>query len=167
MKISFVMSVAGQASPGIIKAMAEATRNLDGEWSTSKVMMLEGQFTAMMKVVVSLEKEASLKAELRNRFPSLQLTFAPVAPEDQAPTRSLGLVIDCADRPGLTKDIDAMLNNLGFGVEQMDCNRVFVSSIGEAVFTAKVSLAVPEAADTDTIVDEIEAFSEDVRVSVA
>lgn len=167
MKITFVMSVVGPASPGIIKAMAEATRTLDGEWSTSKVMMLDGQLTAMMKVVVDIDKESRLKSELKNSFPGFQITYAPAVSEQDVKTRNLGLVIDCTDRPGLTKEIDAMLNNLGFGVEQMDCHRVFVSSIGEAVFTAKVSLAVPEAADTDAIVDEIEAFSEDVRVSVA
>jgi glycine cleavage system regulatory protein len=43
---------------------------------------------------------------------------------------------------------------------------VHISSIGQAAFTARVSLSVPENMEGETVADEIEALAEDMRVTV-
>jgi glycine cleavage system regulatory protein len=83
-----------------------------------------------------------------------------------APTKRINLVIDCKDRPGLTKEISAILGNLDLVVENMECHRAHVSSIGEAVFTAKLALTVPENMSGESVADEIEALADDVWVNV-
>lgn len=166
MKSTFVMSVVGPDSHGAIKSIAETTRGAGGEWTTSKVMRLDGQLSAMMKVVVEAEKEAELKSKLSNDFSEFQFFFSGVVSREDTATKNISLVVDCKDRPGLTKDINTILSNLDLVVENMECNRAHVSSIGEAVFTAKVELSVPENVTGEAVADEIEALSEDVRVSV-
>lgn len=167
MKQMFVMSVMGPDEPGTIKSIAEVTRRKGGEWIRSKVMRLDGQLTAMMKVVIDEENEALLKAELANHFADLTFNFSSVLNIKEGPTRNINLVVDCKDRPGLTKELSRVLASLDLVVENMECNRVHVSSIGQAVFTAKVTLTVPEEMSGEAVADEIEALAEDVRVTVA
>lgn len=167
MKSMFITTILGPDSPGVIKALAHTTRGLGGEWTTSKVMKLDGQFTAMMKVVIDESVEAKLKETLEKEFTDLQFIYAPGLEKKTALTETINLVIDCKDRPGLTKDINNILSNLDLVVEHMEFSRAHVSSIGEAVFTAKLAVAVAEGTDGETLAEEIESsLSDDIRVNV-
>ena len=166
MKSVFISTITGPDSLGIIKSLAEVTRSVGGEWLTSKVMKLEGQFATLMKVSIDEGQESQLKKELAKQFPELTFTNAVIRPQTDKPSKIVNLEIDCKDRPGLTKDINNILSNLDLVVENMEFNRVHVSSIGEAVFSAKLALAVSEDTNSEVLAEEIESLSEDVRVNV-
>ncbi len=166
MKSTFITTILGPDSPGIIKSLAQTTRGLGGEWLTSKVMKLDGHFSAMMKVVIDEESETKLKEALAQEFSHLQFIYSPAFSIKEEPSKTINLVIDCKDRPGLTKDINNILSNMNLIVENMEFNRFHVSSIGEAVFSAKLAISVPEGTNSESIADEIEELSDDVRVSV-
>ena len=166
MKSVFITTITGPDSPGIIKSLAETTRGIGGEWETSKVMKLGGQFAALMKVLVAEESASALKEALEKQFPQLVFTHAEVATAEVQATKTINLEIDCKDRPGLTKDINNILANLDLVVENMEFNRVHVSSIGEAMFNARLALAVAESVNGEAVAEEIESLSDDVRVSV-
>lgn len=166
MKSIFITTIIGPDSRGIIKALANTTRGLDGEWINSKAMKLNGRFTALMKVSIDQEKEALLKETLKSEFPDLEFTYSPVTEEQEKPDKIISLTIDCKDKPGLTKDIIKILSNLDLIIENMEFNRFHVSSIGEAVYSAKLALAVHEETSSEAIAEEIEALSDDVRVNV-
>ena len=166
MKSTFIQTISGPDSLGIIKSLAHTTRGLGGEWLTSKVMKLNGQFAALMKVSIDQENEAALKAELEKQFPNLTFAHAEIVESKTQPAKIINLEIDCKDRPGLTKDITNILSNLDLTVENMEFNRFHVSSIGEAVFSAKLALAVPEDTSSEDLAEEIETLSDDVRVNV-
>lgn len=166
MKSVFISTITGPDSLGIIKSLAEVTRSVGGEWITSKVMKLDGQFAALMKVSIEEENENRLNEELVKHFPELTFVNAAVLSQTQKPSKIVNLEIDCKDRPGLTKDINNILSSLDLIVENMEFNRVHVSTIGEAVFSAKLALAVSEETDSEALAEEIESFSEDLRVNV-
>lgn len=166
MKSVFISSVFGPASPGIIKSLAEVTRGLGGEWITSKVMRLDGQFSAMMKVSIEEESKDKLLADLKSKFTDLQFFYAEALVDKNEQTKTVNLEIDCKDRTGLTRDINNILFNLDLVVENMEFNRFHVSGLGESVFSAKLTLAVPENISAEAIAEEIETLSEDTRVNV-
>jgi len=166
MKRKFLTTVMGPATSGIVKSLAEATRELGGEWSSSKVMKLDGRFTAMMEITVDEDLEIFLKESLAEKFLDLEFFYSEVAGEESENNKTVSLVVDCKDRSGLTRDINNILYNLDLVVEHMDCNRFPVSSLGESVFSAKLTLAVNERMNAEAIAEEIEALSEDTRVSV-
>ncbi|MEE4243562.1 MAG: ACT domain-containing protein [Desulfopila sp.] len=166
MNTTLITTVTGPDSLGIIKSLAEATRGLGGEWISSKVMKLDGRFAALMKVIIEESKEAQLREELDRQFPELDFSYAEPRDSGGVPLTIINLEIDCKDRPGLTKDINTILSNLDLTVENMEFNRMHVSSIGEAVFNAKLALAVPEGTSSESLADEIESLSDDVRVNV-
>ena len=78
----------------------------------------------------------------------------------------VNLEIDCKDRPGLTRDINNILLNLDLVVDNMECNRMHVSSIGEAVFSAKLALLMAENTDSKMLAEEIESLADEVRVNI-
>ncbi len=163
---TFISTISGPDSLGIIKSLAQTTRGLGGEWITSKVMKLDGQFAALMKVTIEQVNEDALKNKLEEQFPQLTFSYAEIVEGKTPPAKIINLEIDCKDRPGLTKDINNILSNLDLTVENMEFNRFHVSSIGEAVFSAKLALAVPEETSSEDLAEEIETLSDDVRVNV-
>ena len=166
MRINFITTVYGPDIPGIIKSLAQATRSQGGEWLTSKVIKLDGQFAAIMSVVIEEELEMNLKSTLAQRFPGLSFVYAAARTTNQEMTKIIYLVVDCIDRPGLTGDLSNILANLDIRVENMECKRFVMDGINDTVFSAQFTLAVPEAAESEIIAGEIEALSEDVRVNV-
>lgn len=166
MKCDFITTITGPDSAGIIKNLAETTRAMGGEWEKTKVVKLGGQIACLMKLVVDKENEGALKAELMKHYPELNFSYAEAGNVSGENRKSIKLEIDCKDRPGLTKDISNILVNLDLVVENMEFNRVHVSSIGEAMFNARLELSVAESVSGETVAEEIESLSEDVRVNV-
>ena len=164
MKASFISTVLGQDSPGIISKIAQTTRKLGGEWKVSKAIKLGGQFIAMMEVNIDSANEAELKAELESEFP--QLTFVYAAETAQTGEKLIRLEIDCPDRPGLTKEITAAIENLNVTIDQFEFNRYPVTDMNANVFSAKVTVAVGEATRADHIADELEALDNRLKVIV-
>lgn len=166
MKKLFITTVVGPITPGIIKSLAEVTRGFKGEWVTSKVIKLDGHFSAMMKVGIAPEAEAELKAELESKFASLRFFFDDVITEVDSASRPLHLTLDCGDRAGLTRDIVNILTNLDLVIEHMEFNRVHVTPIGQTVFSSSLNIAVPQGVSTESVVELLEGVSEDARVNI-
>ena len=165
MKSNYITTVHGPDIPGVIKDLALITRRYGGEWLTSKVIKTNGQFAALMNVVISSSKEADLKSSLEQSFPSLTFVYAPVSGMIQKATKTIHLVVDCIDRPGLTGDLTNILANLDICVENMECRRFAMDGIGD-VFSAQLALRVTESTKSENIAGEIETLSEDVQVNV-
>lgn len=166
MHSNFITTVYGPDIPGIIKELSKATRSLGGEWLTSKVIKLDGQFAAIMSVLIEEEQEVVLKQSLAEKFSSLQFVHAPANMVHGDTTKIINLVVECIDRPGLTGDLSNILANLDIGLENMECKRFTMDGINDTVFSAKLTLAVPEGAESEVIAGEIETLSEEVRVNV-
>ncbi len=166
MKSNFITTIYGSVFPGVIKSLAETTRSLGGEWLTSKVIKMDGQFAAIMNVLVAEEMEQKLKSGLEKKFPTLSFVYSEPTEPPRIATKTITLVVDCIDRPGLTGDLSNILANLDIVVEDMECKRFAMDGIGDTVFSARLTLSVPQTADSEIIAGEIEAMSEDVRVNV-
>jgi glycine cleavage system regulatory protein len=166
MRNHFVATVIGPAVPGIIKALAITTRMHQGVWLASKVIKLDGSFAAIMSVVVEEEFEAALKSTLAQEFPHHHFSYAAPSVNYHEAKKNINLMVECIDRPGLTGDLSTILTNLDIGVENMECKRFAVDGIGDAVFSARLTLEIPVTTDSEVIAGEIEALSEDVRVNV-
>lgn len=166
MKDTYISTVVGPSSPGIIKALAQTTRDHGGEWIASKVMKLDGQFSALMKVCIEQENVLPLKTALAEQFSDYHFFYSPASSASNQRSRSIDFEVDCKDREGLTRDISNIIYNLDLIVENLEFNRFPVSSFGESIFSAKLTVGVPERMSAQAVADEIEAISDDMRVNV-
>lgn len=163
---NFITTVYGADIPGVLRSLAHVTRSNGGEWLSSKVIKLDGQFAAIMSVVVNEDQEDALREALETEFSDLTFVYTHARAVQHEVRKTINLVVDCIDRPGLTGDLSNILSNLDLGVENMDCKRFDMDGIGETVFSAKLTLAVPEGWNSEDIAGEIETLSEDVQVNV-
>ncbi|MFT5700806.1 MAG: glycine cleavage system regulatory protein [Desulforhopalus sp.] len=166
MKKIYISTVSGPSTPGIIKSLAQTTRDHGGEWIATKVMKLDNQFSALMKVSIDVENVQPLTSSIRGEFPDLQFTESATLSPTHEQVKSIDLEIDCKDREGLTRDISNIIFNLDLVVENLEFNRFPVSSFGESIFSAKLTVGVPEGTSAVAVAEEIEAISEDMRVNV-
>ena len=166
MKEIYISTVSGPSTPGIIKALAQTTRDHGGEWLASKVMKLDGQFSALMKVSIDAESVKPLQTALVKEFSQLHFHKSAAASPTHEEVTSIDLEVDCNDREGLTRDISNIIFNLDLIVQNLEFNRFPVSALGESVFSAKLTVGVPEGTSARAVAEEIEAISEDMRVNV-
>lgn len=163
MKIQFIATVVGPLGPDVLQSLAKVSRELGAEWLASKLIMLDGQFAAMMKVSIDDDKEAALRDNLAREFPALGFVYAPVAAVD-GPVQQIQVELDCNDRPGLTRDVNDVLANLGVSVSHMESHRVQVTSLGRTLFNACLSVALPPEMDIGTLTSALEAVEPNARV---
>ncbi len=165
MKSNYITTIHGPDIPGVIKSLALATRSFGGEWLSSKVIKADGQFVAIMNVVIVSDQEQALKSALEQEFPALTFVYSAAITPTQNMCKTIHLGVDCIDRPGLTGDLSNILTNLDICIENMECKRFVMDGIGD-VFTAKLAVVVPKAVKSEIIAGEIETLSEDVQVNV-
>lgn len=161
----FVQTVIGEDSPNVIDSLAQFTRGQGGEWLMTKISKLAGRFTAMMKVSIPADSEAALKEGLEKEFPELTFVYAPTREAVAGETVTKTLVIDCDDRPGLTRDITRLLADLNLQTENMEFHRFPVTLVGRTVYSAKMTVTMPSDMNAAVIEQELVGLSEGVRVS--
>lgn len=164
MKSVFIQTVVGSENLSIVKAMAEATRNHGGEWIKSKVIRLEKQVVAMMKVSVDKDKETALKGALEKEFSNLKFFYAPALDRDETQMDTVTMTVDCEDRPGLTRDITHVLHDLSLETENMEFHRLPVTPMGATVYSAKMTVLLPEELTKEQLAETVEAISDCIRV---
>ncbi|MCL1050976.1 transcriptional regulator [Shewanella abyssi] len=166
MKKMFIATVLGSVTPDVIKALAQETRQAGGEWITSKVIKVDHHFAALLKVAIEDDMSQQLQAQFEREFPKLTISLEESITAQQGDLRVIHLNVDCKDRPGLTREIADVLVNLDLGIEHMEFNRVHVSTIGQTVFTSKLTVLLPNEVSNESVVELLEGISDDLRVSV-
>ncbi|MBY5993898.1 glycine cleavage system protein R [Ferrimonas balearica] len=158
----FLMTVMGPDRPGMLNQLAALTHQHQGKWLNSRMINLEGQFAAIIKVEVPKSQQQQLQEALMET-PRMHLQIHDCHPEWSAPDRTLALQIDAKDQPGLINDITSALTSHGINVEQMECHRV-ASAEGGTLFTAELALSVPAELDPDLVVMELEGLHSHLMV---
>lgn len=160
----FITTIVGKDKPYLIKSIAEITRTTGGEWTKSKVAKLDDQFAAMMKVVIDDSKEQELKDRLEKTFPELTFFHSPTKVYIGDEYETVTLVVDCEDRPGLTHDITKVLSDLNLEAEDMEFHRLPVTPVGGTVYTAKLTVKIPDSMEKSRLAESIESISDCTRV---
>lgn len=165
MKSVFIMTIIGEDKPYIIQSLAETTRRMGGEWLKSKTMHLDGRFTALMKVSIDAEKEQPLMDKMKSLYSELSIFHAPAPKEDKADMELVNLIVDCNDRSGLTHDIVEVLAELSLEAETLEGRRFPVTPVGGTVYSARLSVRIPNTMMRAELAKSLEEISDCTRVT--
>lgn len=165
MSHSFVMTVTGPDRPDLSKALAHASFGFDAVWDRSQVIKLEGCFAAVVLMSVAKAREAEMKAALAKEFPDLTFSYSDPIKEYDPTRKIIALEAVCPDRPGLIRDINSRMLEAGLKVVHMESRRYEVFPLGQAVFSAKLDIEVPEKAEPENVIQELEAVHPKMRVN--
>jgi glycine cleavage system regulatory protein len=165
MKSVFVTTIVGDDRPDIINALAKVTLSLGGEWIRSKVIRLDGQFAAILKVSIDEAQKDNLNLTLAQEFADFAFSHAPVREIQPENLNFHDLVLDCDDRPGLTKEITRILYDLNLRPDNLEVSRVPIFQMGKTVYSAKMRVGIPDTLSKKELSDALMKVSDSCRIS--
>ncbi|ATE60727.1 glycine cleavage system transcriptional repressor [Thauera sinica] len=169
MKTSLVLTLIGRDRPGLVSALAARASAAGANWMESRLAQLAGQFAGVVRLEVEEGDAARLEAALRGlEAEGLRLAIEHAAAAGAAGARRmvrLGLVGH--DRPGIVRDISAVLARHGVSIEELEtaCESAPMSS--EPLFRADALLDVPASVSLEAVRGDLEALANELMVDLS
>jgi len=162
-----ILTVQGTDRPGLTQALADAVHRAGGNWQESQLARLGGQYVGAVLVQIADADRAALEAALATIDPAT-LTIGVVAAvtDGAADGQPLVLEIVGADRPGIVREVTAVLAAAHVNIEDFDSVVDDGAWSGERIFRARATLTVPPGTDPDDVTAALEAISGEIMVDV-
>lgn len=169
MNTALVLTVIGRDRPGLVERLATLVSAHGGNWLESRMSRLGGEFAGILRIAIPAEQEAALLSHLAD-LQSVGLTALarrdepPAAPAVPAQLVTLELVGQ--DRPGIVRQISAVLAARGANVEELVTECLSAPMTGEPLFKAQARLALPSGNNLGPLRTELEAIAADLLVDL-
>lgn len=170
--ISLVVNLIGADRPGLVDRLSHAISESGGNWESSRMVRLAGQFAGMVHVVIREEDLENLESRIETlrTGEGLQITLVRTGNEESASAETapvpFRLEVVGQDRPGIVSTISHALATAGANVIELatDCTNAPWS--GERLFKAIATVMPPESASPDDLKVQIEAIATDLMVEI-
>jgi len=168
MSTPLVMTILAQDRPGIVESLARLVADQGGNWLESRMCRLGGKFAGILRVSVPPERQAGLAAALRDLGATgLSVTVDSDQPPPEPPVTHLATIDFVGhDRPGIVRQIAAVLAGRGVNVEELVTGCSSAPMSGEALFKASATLRLPEATDLAALRTDLERIAADLQVDI-
>lgn len=167
MHIPLVMTVIGHDRPGLVESVARIVADHGGNWMESRMCRLGGEFAGILRIHVPAQQEPALKAALADRQAhGLTIVVHADRPESGAPAPSATIEFVGQDRPGIVRQISAVLASQGVNVEELTTECSSAPMSGETLFKASARLHVPAGCDVVCLRRELERIAADLLVEI-
>jgi glycine cleavage system regulatory protein len=161
-----VITIVGKDQPGIVESLALAVADHDGNWMSSSMSNLAGQFAGIIEVSVAEDRREALAAALGD-LPGLQVHSvvgdAPVVVGD-LPMAELEVV--GTDHPGIVQRVTEVLKGKGINLLQFATWTEAAPNSGEELFRAVAEFELPPTVDLEGLKTDLEALAEDLAVDI-
>jgi glycine cleavage system regulatory protein len=165
---SLIMTVLGPDRPGHVEAIASLVTAHGGNWLESRMARLASQFAGIVHVEIPEDAVQTLSAELAKlRDRGLTVIVEKERAAEATSRRTLRIDLEGQDRPGIVKEISAVLARLGCSVDELETERRSAPMSGEALFLARAEVHLPEDVTAATVRKAIESLATDLMVDVA
>ncbi len=162
------MTVLGPDRPGHIEAIASLVAAHGGNWLESRMARLASQFAGIVHVEIPTAAVAPLSADLAKlRERGLTVIIQNEQSASNPPRRHLRLALEGQDRPGIVREISAVLARLGCSVDQLETQRRSAPMSGECLFVAVADIHLPDGLEASAVRKAIEDLAADLMVDVA
>ena len=167
MNVSFIVTLVGEDRPGLVSALAERAAANGANWLDSTMAHLAGKFAGIVRLDVAEADADRLEAALRALSSAgLSLSVERGASGAAASGAVIRMELLAHDRPGIVRDISAVLAQHGASIERMDSACESGSFSGEAMFRAELELRVPAGVSPAALQAALEALANELMVDL-
>lgn len=167
MNTSLILTLIGPDRPGLVNAVSMCASQYGANWMESRMAHLAGQFAGVVRLEIDAAKLDALEAALRAlEREGLRIAVAHGAAAAVAAARRVALELVGHDRPGIVRDISAVLARHGVSIEALDTECESASMSGEPLFRARAELAVPATTDLARVRADLEALANELMVDL-
>jgi len=162
---SLILTVIGPDRPGLVRALSEAVAARGGSWLDSRMARLAGQFAG----IVLVEAPESLLDDLRAlESQGLRIVVQGGDAIGGAPAAGERLTLEVVghDRPGIVRDITAVLAANAVNIEELTTGVLSGSFSGERMFRATAVLRAPDPAAVEAMRAGLEQLGNELMVDI-
>lgn len=162
---TLILTVAGSDRPGLVAAVADIVDAHGGNWESSQLAELAGVFAGVIQVSVAAEHEADLQQALRALDGTLTVSVHTGA-DAQARDQPITLQILGNDRPGIVREVSAVLRAHDLSIHDMTTETRDAAMAGGRLFEASVAATVPASADLAALRADLERLTSELQVDI-
>jgi len=161
-----VITIVGEDRPGIVESLAAVVADHGGNWLSSSMSNLAGQFAGIIEVFVEDARSDEL-ATAMGALPGLrvQSVRGVESPEiGEHPVAELDVV--GVDQPGIVRGLTGALKELGVNLLQFTSWTEPAPNSGDELFRAVAEFEMSPAIDYDAMTEKLEALAEELAIDI-
>ena len=167
MTTHLVLTVIADDKPGLVESLSQIIASNSGNWLESSMSQLAGKFAGILRVSVDDDRAEDLIEELNGLSSDIKLIIEKAVYESAVQqSRMYELSLVGNDRPGIIKEISAVLSELGINVERLNTECTPAPMSSDALFKAKATLEVPENVALEQLQNKLEQLADDLIVEI-
>lgn len=160
-----VLSVTGSDRPGLTSALAEAVLAAGGNWQEGHLSRLGGLYVGSVLVELPDANVGELQRQVQAiDAAGLNVVINPAGAEPAAPAAALLFELIGQDRPGIIREVSAILARLGVNIESLSSGEETGAWGGERLFRAQVKVTLPDGVTPETVQAALEEISGEIMV---
>ena len=167
MTTHLVLTVIADDKPGLVESLSQIIASNSGNWLESSMAQLAGKFAGILRVSVDDDRAENLIEELNGLSSEIKLIIEKAVYESAGQqSRMYELSLVGNDRPGIIKEISAVVLELGINVERLNTECTPAPMSSDALFKAKATLEVPENVALEQLQNKLEQLADDLIVEI-
>ncbi|MGN8025353.1 glycine cleavage system protein R [Microbacterium sp. 22242] len=170
---TLILTVVGSDRPGLVATVAHIVGEHGGNWENSRLAELAGTFAGVIQVSVPVDRVEELRASLHGLDGLMTIAVHPGTGTGSAAVaahagehRLISVQVLGNDRPGIVREISAVLNAHALSIESMTSETRDAAMAGGRLFEASVVATVPAAADPAALRADLERIANDLQVDI-
>ncbi len=165
---SVILSVSGSDRPGLTEALARAVLSAGGNWLESHLSQLGGLYVGSVLVELDANAVDALRAAVRAvDGQGLEVRLAPAVEGPGAAGEALRFGLVGQDRPGIVRQVTAVLSDLDVNIETFDSRISVEPHAGAALFHMEARLRLPPGLQASGVQAALEAISAEIMVDIS
>lgn len=161
-----VITIVGDDRPGIVESLAAVVADHHGNWLSSSMSNLAGQFAGIIEISVGREQRDVLAAAI-GELPGLQVHSVVGDGSTEVSDLPLAeLEVVGVDQPGIVLRLTELLKNEGVNLLQFASWTEPAPNSGDELFRAVAEFTLPETLDLDGLKAKLEEMAEDLGVDI-
>ncbi len=170
MTTTLVLTLIGRDQPGLVRTVAATIAEHGGNWLESRMCRLGGEFAGIVRLEIGAAGADGLAAALRG-LAGLRVDVTREAAGDAGAAEGGGRVLATldlvgSDRPGILREVSAVLAGHGLNVEDLASERVDAPMGGGKIFQLRAVVSVPAGAELARVRDDLEKLAADLMVEL-
>lgn len=171
MTTTLVLTLIGHDRPGLVRSVATAIAENGGNWLESRLCRLGGEFAGIVRLEIAGARVEALRGALRGlsglRVEVASEGAAAVADAPGGVERQLAsLDLVGSDRPGILREVTAVLAGHGLNVEDLASERMEAPMGGGKIFQMRALLSVPTGVELAPVRIHLEELAADLMVEL-
>lgn len=160
-----VLTILGKDRTGLVDTLSATVLAHHGNWLASNLSHLAGQFAGILQIEVEETHQQGLIDAL-NAITDLEIKIQTAAQPAQQENQSINLVITGNDRAGIVQELAAVIRHKGGNITHLNSQQQSAPNWGVPIFSAVVTVALPQGMQRDTVVEALEAMTSDLIVDI-